>query len=89
VSTASPVEQISAMPASKSVQRTNSTVTFALPGSLTGWSAFLLAAGGTAGTILTALHVGGLANPTNEILQGVSGVLLWITAHHVTKKAVS
>jgi hypothetical protein len=73
----------------QSSAHTSASINIKLPKTISGWAAFLFAAGGTVGTILTALNVGGLAAPTNEILQGISGVLLWISAHHVTKAATT
>lgn len=51
--------------------------------------ATLTGAGGIVALVLGALNVGNLTAPIDEIITGLGGVLVGITAHHTTKAAVT
>jgi len=45
--------------------------------------------GGVVGVILGAVNAGDLTTPIRSIITGVSGILVIVTHHHTTKKAVT
>lgn len=51
--------------------------------------ATLTGAGGVVALVLGALDVGNLAGPIDDIITGLGGVLVALTAHHTTKAAVA